>query len=59
MAASEGGELIEYSQSDSPLFRKLVKNLIPLKDGYVSVPDRPGLGVELDEGVIDQYRIRH
>ncbi|WP_339433892.1 mandelate racemase/muconate lactonizing enzyme family protein [Pseudomonas sp. EA_65y_Pfl2_P78] len=58
MAASEAGELIEYSQSDSPLFRDLVKNLIPLQNGYVRVPDKPGLGVELDEEVIDRYRVR-
>ncbi|MFJ4442860.1 mandelate racemase/muconate lactonizing enzyme family protein [Pseudomonas sp. NPDC089422] len=57
LAACEFGELIEYSQSESPLFRKLVKNLIPLEDGHVAVPNTPGLGIVLDEEVIARYRV--
>lgn len=58
LAACQFGELIEYSQSDSPLFRGLVKNLLPLEDGYVRVPDAPGLGVVLDEALLERYRVR-
>ena len=58
LAASEFGELIEYSQSDSPLFRGLVSNLLALEDGHVRVPDSPGLGVILDEAMIERYRVR-
>jgi L-alanine-DL-glutamate epimerase-like enolase superfamily enzyme len=57
LAACEFGELIEYSQSDSPLFRTLVKNMLPLEDGHVPVPDTPGLGVVLDEDVLERYRV--
>lgn len=57
LAACEAGELIEYSQSDSPLFRGLVTNLLPLQDGYVPVPDAPGLGVQLDLDMIERYRV--
>ncbi|WP_352289871.1 enolase C-terminal domain-like protein, partial [Psychrobacter sp. GW64-MNA-CIBAN-0177] len=35
LAATKYGDLIEYSQSESPLFTKLVKNLLPLEEGYV------------------------
>jgi L-alanine-DL-glutamate epimerase-like enolase superfamily enzyme len=28
-----------------------------LRDGYVTVPDAPGLGVEVDEDVIQKYRV--
>ncbi len=56
LAACEDADLIEYSQSTSPLYKYLVKNQIPLKDGYVEVPDLPGLGVILDEEVINKYR---
>lgn len=59
LAACEHGDLIEYSQSDSPLFRKLVKNLLPLEDGHVRVPDAPGLGIVLDEDVLERYRVRN
>lgn len=57
LAASEFGDLIEYSQSTSPLYNDLVKNKIPLKNGYVEVTDLPGLGIELDEAILDKYRI--
>ncbi|MCC8165738.1 MAG: mandelate racemase/muconate lactonizing enzyme family protein [Planctomycetes bacterium] len=58
LAASKDGDLMEYSQSTSPLFTSLVKNLLPLEDGHVVVPDTPGLGVELDEDLIEKYRMR-
>ena len=35
----------------------LVKPAIQMEDGYVTVPDRPGLGVELDEDALDNCRI--
>ena len=57
LAAARGGDLIEYSQSTSPLFKDLVKNMIPFEDGYVRVPDTPGLGIQLDEELIEKYRI--
>ncbi|MBK9167445.1 MAG: mandelate racemase/muconate lactonizing enzyme family protein [Bryobacterales bacterium] len=57
MAAQEDGDLIEYCLRPSPLLRKLVRNLPPLVDGRVPVPMEPGLGVELDEGIIEQYRV--
>ncbi|WP_339442932.1 MULTISPECIES: mandelate racemase/muconate lactonizing enzyme family protein [Pseudomonas] len=58
LAANEHGDLLEYSQTESPLFRSLVRNLLPLEDGSVRVPDSPGLGVELDESLIARYRVR-
>ena len=57
LAATKYGDLIEYSQSSSPLFTKLVKNVIPLEEGYVKVPDSIGLGVEIDESILELYRI--
>jgi L-alanine-DL-glutamate epimerase-like enolase superfamily enzyme len=28
-----------------------------MQDGYIPVPDGPGLGVEVDEAVVDKYRV--
>ncbi len=39
--------------------RKLVANLPPLVDGRAAVPDGPGLGVELDEEILETYRVRY
>jgi len=57
LAACEHGTLMEYSQSCSPLFTDLVSNRLPFSQGYVPVPDTPGLGIELSDDVINKYRI--
>lgn len=57
-AAIPNGFMIEYTVSTSPLSRDLVRNPIDFKDGYVTVPlDRPGLGVEIDEKMLEKYRV--
>jgi L-alanine-DL-glutamate epimerase-like enolase superfamily enzyme len=33
----------------------LAEPLRPDPDGYLVVPDRPGLGIELDEDAVDRY----
>ena len=50
-------DLVEYCLRPSPLMRKLVKNLPPLVEGRVPLPTGPGLGIELDEAVIDEFRV--
>jgi L-alanine-DL-glutamate epimerase-like enolase superfamily enzyme len=57
LASQPGGELIEYSQSTSPLFTDLVTNRIQMVDGRVPVPDVVGLGVEIDEDLVAKYRV--
>jgi len=57
MASVPGGDLVEYCLRPSPLMRKLVRNLPPLVDGRVPVPDGPGLGIELDEEILNEYRV--
>ncbi|WP_318617289.1 mandelate racemase/muconate lactonizing enzyme family protein [Sporosarcina sp. YIM B06819] len=57
LASIKDGDLMEYSQSESPLFTKLVKNILPIESGFIKVPDTVGLGVELDETLIEKYRM--
>ncbi|MEH7253388.1 mandelate racemase/muconate lactonizing enzyme family protein [Neobacillus niacini] len=57
LAATNDGDLMEYSQTTSPLFTSLVNNLIPFDNGFVTVPDCIGLGVELNEDLIEKYKI--
>ena len=57
LAACEHGTLMEYSQSSSPLFTDLVSNRLLFSEGYVPVPDAPGLGIELNQDVINKYQI--
>ena len=48
---------IEFNTSQGPLSRELVKNPLAMHDGYLRVPDGPGLGVEVNDQVIEKYRI--
>lgn len=57
MVSCPDGDLVEYCLRPSPLLRKLVRNLPLLVDGRVPVPDGPGLGIELDESVIERFRV--
>lgn len=38
-------------------FDLVTPSTIPLVDGYATVPDKPGLGVELDEDALDNCRV--
>jgi L-alanine-DL-glutamate epimerase-like enolase superfamily enzyme len=58
MASCPDGDLVEYCLRPSPLMRSLVRNLPPLVDGRVPVPQGPGLGIELDEEVVERYRVK-
>ena len=53
--ASENISLIEYNIIDNPLNDNLFYKSIKPKNGYISVNDSPGLGLEIREDFIDQY----
>ena len=48
---------VEHHGLDVPFFRDLVTGLEAdyMKDGYVTVPDTPGLGVDLNREVIEKH----
>jgi L-rhamnonate dehydratase len=48
---------VEFSTSQGPLSRLLVKEPLRMEDGFLRVPDAPGLGMEVNDAVISQYRI--
>ena len=48
--------VLEYDRSSHPFRRELITQPIELTDGWVQIPDGPGLGVEVDRAVIDKYR---
>ena len=56
LAASTPNFLVlEYTADDQPPRRDLLVEPLRVKDGYIDVPDRPGLGVELDEAAFEHY----
>jgi L-alanine-DL-glutamate epimerase-like enolase superfamily enzyme len=52
-----GDTFLEFNTSSDPLSRDLVLEPLVMRDGYVDVPTRPGLGVDPDLDAIDRLRI--
>lgn len=48
---------LEHHGLDLPFWKNLVTGLPPMEEGYVAVPDKPGLGIDLDyEGIRENLR---
>ena len=56
-AASPAGFILEYSLGANPLLHDLVHEDFPVRDGYVDIPDRPGLGITVDEAFVERYGV--
>ena len=48
---------LEYNVSSASLLNTLCKAPIEMKDGLIAVPDGPGLGVEVDEKMVERFRV--
>jgi galactonate dehydratase len=49
---------LEHLASDVPWRTEVAVGVIPDVDGHIAVPDRPGLGIDLDEAAIAQHPVR-
>jgi L-alanine-DL-glutamate epimerase-like enolase superfamily enzyme len=49
--------IFEDCVEDSPLRHELTVEKVQSVNGYIEVPDRPGLGVTLDEGFVKKYLV--
>ena len=58
LAAVPNAFILEYCVEAGELGRSLTRNPIRVKDGYASVPEEPGLGVEPDPKTIEKYLVR-
>ncbi|HEX6442176.1 MAG TPA: mandelate racemase/muconate lactonizing enzyme family protein [Stellaceae bacterium] len=57
-AAIPNGLELEWDQNPNAIREELLKEPLRLeKDGTVKVPERPGLGIELDRAAVERYRI--
>jgi len=57
VASTPNVALLEFRRTESPLIYRLVKKPFEAVDGYLTIPDGEGLGIELNEDVIEEYRI--
>jgi D-galactarolactone cycloisomerase len=49
--------LIEYDVSENPLRDQLLTTPMTAIDGFIPVPDQPGLGIEIDWATVQRYSV--
>lgn len=49
--------LLEYDLGTNPLRTELLRQPILARDGFVAVPQGPGLGIEIDEDALARYAV--
>lgn len=57
MASIPNAHLLEIDTSDNAIYQELLIEPLQIENGFVKVPQFPGLGVELSEEVLKKYSI--
>jgi D-galactarolactone cycloisomerase len=47
--------LLEFDQSEHPIRMAVIAEPIVQQDGWVAIPDRPGLGIEIDRAALAKF----
>ncbi len=47
--------MLEFDQSAHPFRQDLIFNAINLENGFVKIPDKPGIGVEINREILEKY----
>jgi L-alanine-DL-glutamate epimerase-like enolase superfamily enzyme len=56
-ASTPNALVLEWDQNPNPIRDELLKEPLRLEsNGTVKLPERPGLGIELDRAAVDRYR---
>ena len=56
IASEANSNLLEYCVWDTPIRREMLVEDFEVVNGYVTVPQKPGLGIEISEEAIEKYR---
>ena len=57
LSAVPNTEVFEFCMADSPLRHDLTNERFEIEDGYVRLPEAPGLGVSINESTLEKYRV--
>jgi len=57
VASVSNAVFLELGKDDNPLRDNLLEPPLRIQEGYVLLPDGPGLGIHLNSSVLDKYRI--
>ncbi len=58
MAAHPTTQLLEFDPTGTAIYEELFVEPLEVANGYVSVPQTPGLGVRLTEQIVERYRLK-
>lgn len=59
LASIPNGLILEFDQNPNALREQLLKAPVTVdQEGFVTLPERPGLGVELDPATVERYRVQ-
>ena len=50
--------LLEFDQSEHPIRMAVITEPIVQRGGWVDIPDRPGLGIDLDEAALREFAVQ-
>lgn len=56
LASIPGKALLEFDQSDNPIREHLLEEPFRVDKGYVRVPTEPGLGIKINEEMLEKFR---
>lgn len=56
LSAIPNTEVFEFCMAESPLRHELTHEQFEIVDGYVALPEGPGLGVTINETTVEKYR---
>jgi L-alanine-DL-glutamate epimerase-like enolase superfamily enzyme len=54
-ASQSAGFILEFSLGANPMLHELVHETFAVEDGQLEIPDRPGLGITVDEEFVRRY----
>jgi L-alanine-DL-glutamate epimerase-like enolase superfamily enzyme len=54
-AAAPSSWLVEFSLGANPMIHDLIEDEVTVRDGFIEVPDRPGLGFTIAERFLDAH----
>ena len=57
-AAATSSFILEYSVGANPMLHELAEEDFIAADGHIEIPDRPGLGVTIDEDFVGRYTVK-
>lgn len=57
MSACPSEPYLECDRSAHPFRADLINDGVKMEDGYIYVPDKPGLGVEINRTILEKYKV--